>query len=155
MFRLSSALAWRMTATATVLGLALVWLLSGILTADEPEIQPTISELNQTTEESDAARRPLTVRARRSAAVERVRVLALNGRTEVKQVVTVQAEINGQVIVREVDDGATVKIGDALCSIAVNDRDANVLAGTDAVKFATLEYEGALSLRENEYQRES
>ncbi len=155
MFNLSSDLAWRATATATVFGLALIWLLSGVLAADETQIQPSLAALNNAADERANARAPVKVRARRSVATEKARVLALNGRTEVKYVASVQSETTGQVVKRNVEDGATVNKGDAICSVEVNDRDARVTAANDAVTLARLEHKGALRLRENDYQRES
>ncbi|MCY4130527.1 MAG: efflux RND transporter periplasmic adaptor subunit [Gammaproteobacteria bacterium] len=155
MFSLSSDLAWRATATATVFALALIWLLSGVLAADETEIQPSLAQLNDAAAERANARKPVTVRARRSVASEKARVLALNGKTEVKHVASVQSETTGQVIKRNADDGATVRKGDPICTVEVNDRDARVKAANDAVTLARLEHEGALRLRENDYQRES
>ena len=155
MFRLSSDLAWRITATATVLGLALIWLLSGVLAADETEIEPAISELNDAAQKIAENRPPVVVRARRSVASEKARVLTLNGVTDVKYIASVQSETTGQVIQRNVEDGATVTKGDPLCTVEVNDRDARLTAANDAVTLAQLEYEGALRLRENDYQRES
>ena len=155
MFSLSSDLAWRATATATVFGLALIWLLSGVLAADETQIQPSLAQLNDAAAEEANARRPVKIRARRSVASEKARVLALNGRTEVKHVAAVKSETTGQVVKRNVNDGATVSKGDPICTVEVNDRDAQVTAANDAVTLARLEHEGALRLRENDYQRES
>ena len=155
MFKLSSELAWRMTATATVLGLALIWLLSGVLAADEVEIPPSIAVQNSTAAAQADARRPVTVRARRSIAVEKAQLLALNGKTEVKYVASVQSETTGQVVKRDVNDGATVKKGDPLCTVEVNDREARVTAAKDAVALAELQHKGALSLKERDFQRES
>ena len=155
MFSLSSEVVWRATATATVFGLALIWLLSGVLAADETQIQPSLTELNDAAAQQANARKPVIVRARRSAATEKARVLALNGRTEVKYVASVQSETTGQVVERNVDDGATVSKGDPICTVEINDRDARVTAANDAVTLARLEHQGALRLRENDYQRES
>ena len=155
MFNLSSDLAWRATATATVFGLALIWLLSGVLAADETQIQPSLAQLNDAAAEQASARKPITVRARRSVASEKARVLSLNGKTEVKHVAAVKSQTTGQVIKRNVDDGATVSEGDPICTVEVNDRDARVTAANDGVTLARLEHEGALRLRENDYQRES
>ena len=155
MFNLSSDLAWRATATATVFGLALIWLLSGVLAADETQVQPSLAELNEAADERVNARKPVTVRARRSTAKPKARVLTLNGKTEVKFVASLQSETTGQVVERNSDDGATVAKGDPVCTVEVNDRDARVAAANDAVTLALLEHEGALRLRENDYQRES
>ena len=84
MFNLSSDVAWRATATATLFGLALIWLLSGVLAADETPIQPSLAELNDEAANEASTRKPVTVRARRSVSSEKARVLTLNGRTEVK-----------------------------------------------------------------------
>lgn len=155
MFSLSPDLAWRATATATVFGLALIWLLSGVLAADETSIQPSIAQLNEAAAQQANSRTAVTVRARRSTATEKSRVLALNGKTEVKHVAIVKSETTGQVIMRNVEDGATVRKGDPICTVEVNDREVRVTAANDAVTLARLEHEGALRLRENDYQRES
>ena len=155
MFSLSSDLAGRTTATATVFGLALIWLLSGVLAADPTPIQPSIAELNAGAADQVNDRNLVTVRARRSVATEKARIITLNGKTEAKFVASVQSETTGQVSARNVEDGAPVEVGDPICTVAVNDREARVAAATDAVKLARLEHEGSLRLRASDFQRES
>ncbi len=155
MFSLSPSLIWRLTATATVLGLALIWLLSGVLPKDDAGIQPSIAELNKAVEEQAKQHPPITVRARRSFAQEKPRTLTLHGKTEVKRITVIKSETVGRVVQRNVEDGATVKRGDPLCTLEVNDREASVAAAQDAVLLATFEHDGALQLRENDYQMES
>lgn len=155
MLKLSSELSWRMTATATVLGLALIWLLSGVLAADESELPPSIAELNEREIERSSNRKPVTVRARRSTATEKAQILKLNGKTEVKHIAVVKSETTGQVIRRNVDDGMSVTSGDPLCTVEINDREANLQAAKDAVELAELVHQGALRLRKSDYQRES
>ena len=155
MVKLSSEFTWRTVSIVTVVGLALVWLLSGVLTADDVEISPSIAKLNEMVKADSSNQKPVTVRTRRSVASEKTQILRLNGKTEVKHIAIVKSETTGQVVRRNVDEGTNVKKGDPLCSVEVNDRETSVAAAQAAVEHAELVHEGALLLKRKDYQRES
>ena len=133
---------------------ALAWLLSGILTAEPPEIKPSLAAAKQLTEtqESDL---PLTsVRASRSSATEQSKTIVLRGRVIDKNKVTVTAETTGQIVKRPAEIGDVVSNGEILCQLAVQDRVARLSEAEDALTLAEREYASSLKLSKQGFQQE-
>ena len=142
-------------ATAVVVVLAAVWLLSGVIGKDPEGVPPTLAEARNAAVEARADQAPTVVRGRRSLASKRPRMLKLRGRTVNKYEIVVRAESSGLVVERPIENGATVATGDLLCQLEINEREAMVLEARDAVDLANLEYEGVLRLRDRGLQQES
>lgn len=127
--------------------LLVIWLATGLFTGnsnvdDEPRA------------EEEAA--PLTeVRVRQIAARNYPLRVMVKGRTEADRTVDVKAEITGQVEEILVERGELVKAGDAICRLALEDRDLLLKEAEAAVAEAKLEYDGALRLKTDGFQSET
>lgn len=73
--------------------------------------------------------------------------VSLRGRTRADRLVTVRAEIGGQVMETPVPRGAAVNRGDTLCQLAINGRDADLQEAVSREEQARMEYEGELDLQ--------
>jgi len=78
--------------------------------------------------------------------------LTVRGRTEANRLVNVRSEIVGRVVGLPVDKGARVEVGDALCRLALDTRDKNLIEARAKQKQATLEYKGLLDLAQKGLQ---
>jgi membrane fusion protein, multidrug efflux system len=138
-----------------IAGCLIVWLLSGLLFGErEPESHPTLDQSHSSKDVvTDAT--PVRVRARMSLAQLRTRYLELRGRTESKRSVDVKAEVSGKVVSRFPERGAVVSRGDALCELAIDDREASVAEAKAALNDASIEYEGSLKLKEQGLQSQT
>ena len=143
----------RILIVTVVVALVVSWLLSGILTKTPLETPASIAEAQEALDEAIAAREPMSVRGRRSAASEQYELIVLYGRIIDRNHATVPALTRGQVVKRHVDIGDTVKAGDVLCEIDILDRDAQVAAAKDAVDVLQQEYESTLTLIEDGYEQ--
>jgi multidrug efflux system membrane fusion protein len=126
---------------------AALWLASGELREPRQTGPKTLAEQNA---RLDAARedRPLTrVRARVVRAEPQTEHVTLRGWTANKRTVQVKAETSGRVAARPVEKGQRVTVGQLLCRISIDDREARVAEATEAVNQARIEYEGALKLQ--------
>ena len=142
--------------TASLIAASLViWLLSGLLFG-EPEVtsHPTLAEL-RTSAVSPANSAVPRVRARVLEAELRTRFLVMRGRTESKRSVEVKAEIAGKVVNRPLGRGDTVKQGELLCELAVDDRSASLTEAKALLIEAKIEYEGSLKLKEQGLQSQT
>ena len=141
--------------TAMVIAVAIgIWLLSGFLTAENRVAEhPSLAEANARASVDDAA--PTPVRARTVHASIRTEQLTLRGRTENKRTVVVRAETSGRVVERPVERGDAVALGDLLCRIAEEDRQARIAQGRETVNQARLEYAGSMKLKDRGLQSET
>jgi|TARA_B110000971_G_C20038926_1_gene516288 multidrug efflux system membrane fusion protein len=135
--------------------LIMAWLLSGVLTAEPPEINPSIEEqqLNNASVRSDLV--PTQVRVTRMNAVEKVRFETIRGKTQNKRTVAVRSEIDGKIVARNVEKGDTVIAGQVLCELAMEDRQSSLTEAKEAVTQAQLEYKGAQKLKARGYNSEN
>ena len=133
----------------------MAWLLSGVLTAEPPEINPSIEEqqLNNASVRSDLV--PTQVRVTRMNAVEKVRFETIRGKTQNKRTVAVRSEIDGKIVARNVEKGDTVIAGQVLCELAMEDRQSSLTEAKEAVTQAQLEYKGAQKLKARGYNSEN
>ena len=135
--------------------LIMAWLLSGVLTAEPPEINPSIEEqqMNNASVRSDLV--PTQVRVTRMNAVEKVRFETIRGKTQNKRTVAVRSEIDGKIVARNVEKGDTVIAGQVLCELAMEDRQSSLTEAKEAVTQAQLEYKGAQKLKARGYNSEN
>ena len=152
MFSLTNPLILRWLVASVVIGVALVWILSGVVAQETDLIKPSIADVNQ--RGSDQVMPAVKVRGQRSLALPKARILNLNGRTEVKHIIAVQSETTGRVVYREVEDGESVVAGRALCKLEINDREDRVKSAQAAVKLNELRFESVSKLRASDYERE-
>jgi len=119
-----------------------LWLFSGLWVDSEPVV--TGSE-RAASELTLVSARPIRAQAFPTA-------VAVRARTEANRRVDVRAEIGGQVVAVPVQEGATVKAGDVICELAVEDRQLRLAEARAAVASSQLEYDGALRLKSGGYQ---
>ena len=132
-----------------------VWLFSGVLTAQAPEINPSIAEqkINNANVRSDLV--PTQVRVSRLNAIEKVRFETIRGKTQNKRTVAVKTEIAGKITARKVEKGDAVTAGQVLCELAMEDRASSLTEAKEAVTQAKLEYKGAQRLKAKGYNSEN
>lgn len=135
--------------------LIMAWLLSGVLTAEAPEINPSIEEqqTNNASVRSDLV--PTRVRVTRMNAIEKIRFETIRGKTQNKRTVAVRAEIDGKIVSRRVEKGDEVAAGQVLCELAMEDRQSSLTEAKEAVTQAQLEYKGAQRLKAKGYNSEN
>lgn len=74
--------------------------------------------------------------------------ITLRGRTQAKRVVAIKAEMGGRVVATPVERGHRVKKGAVLCQLADDDHIAMLELARASLDKASIDYEGALKLRE-------
>ncbi len=131
---------------AAITGIIALWLLSGQLGRSAPPPLQTLAEQNRT-RSAAGEDTPLTrVRAIVIHAESQTATVPLRGRTENKRTVVVKAETGGKIVERAVERGQRVALGQTLCRISRDDRQAKFDEGKEAVNQAQIEYEGGLKL---------
>ena len=135
--------------------LILVWLLSGVLTAEKPASKPSIQEQISNSDSIRGDSRPTQVRVTRLEATEKIRFETIRGKTQNKRTVNVRAEIAGKIISRSVEKGDKVTTGQVLCELAMEDRQSSLTEAKEAVAQAQLEYQGAKTLKIKGYNSEN
>ena len=123
---------------AIVVGMG-VWLFSGDFTAETADASETIQTL-------DGANQKVLVQGLQSKASARAVEIEVLGKTEANRQVAVRAELAGAIIEANAERGEFVEAGDALCKIAVDNRDVRVQEAEAAYQSAMIEYQGALDL---------
>ena len=143
--------------TAAVIAVALVvWLLSGVLAdGDGVAEHPTLAQANERAAAALDDMSPTPVRGRVIHAANLPERVQVRGRTENKRTVQVSAETRGRIVERPVERGDRVAFGDLLCRIAIEDREARLTQGKEAVNQARIEYEGSLRLQDRGFQSET
>ncbi len=129
-----------------ITALIALWLLSGQFGHSAPKQQATLAELNSELTASGEDRPMTRVRARIIQAESQIDIVPLRGRTENKRTVVVKAETGGTVVSRAVERGQRVETGQVLCRISMEDRQAKLEEGRQALNQARIEYEGSLKL---------
>ncbi len=141
---------------ATAIAILLTtWLLSGVLTAEAPEINSSIAEQQSNNANIRSDLVPTRVRVTRLNAVEKIRFETIRGKTQNKRTVEVRSEIAGKTISRSVEKGDKVVEGQILCELAMEDRPSGLTEAKEAVTQAQLEYEGAQKLKVKGYNSEN
>lgn len=142
--------------TAGVIALLIAaWLLTGVLGGSEPERHPSLAEANRERAAQAQDSAPPRVRARVIQAVPQTMEVVLRGRTENKRTVDVKAETSGRVAERPVERGTQVAVGDLLCRIHMEDRQAGLEEAQAALEEARIEQEASLRLKERGFQSET
>ncbi len=142
-----------LSASLVLLVLA-VWLGSGYLHGGKTPDETPGPSANQTTElhpvDRVAHNDDKRVRVSLVTAQTRTRHVVLHGQTNSKRMVDVAAEITGAIVSRPVERGMRVQEGDLLCEVAVEDRGVALGEARAALRTARLEYQGSLSLKEQD-----
>lgn len=97
----------------------------------------------------------VSVRAETRTAQPRVVQITARGKTEAKRSVTVKAQTSGRVEILPIEKGSTVKQGDLLCQLALEDRHVKLQEATAGVAHARLEHDGAKKLKQQGYQSQT
>ncbi len=130
--------------TTIVISVGVVlWLLSGLIFGDDPV--PDKSSAASVTQVA-------TVAVIESTAEPRVRNVSLFGVTEPRRTVRLKAETEGRVLEIKVPEGAFVREGDVILTIADRDRSARVAEANALVKQRESEYNAAVALSKKGYQ---
>ncbi|MBX3707867.1 MAG: efflux RND transporter periplasmic adaptor subunit [Pseudomonadales bacterium] len=137
---------------ATLIGL---WLFSGQMGQDPMPDHPTLADANSRRAAAASDAEPVPVRARVIQASARVEEVVLRGKTENKRSLEVKAETSGRVIARPVERGTRVAAGQVLCTLAEDDRSANLEEARQALNQARIDYDGSLRLKERSLLSES
>jgi len=126
-------------------GLFTVWLASGQVDDEDTAVAEAPAE---------EAGQGITVRVVEISAQSFGKTLSLRGRTEARRSVEVKAETLGRIVALPTEKGASVKRGDVLCELAVDDREVSLNEAQAARERARIEYKGTLRLKKGGYQSE-
>ena len=131
------------------------WLLTGSLMEEPAPFDPSLAERQDDALRVANDKVPTQVRVVRSQAEVRARFLTVRGKTENKRTVAVKTELVGRIVSRPIERGDSVRAGQLLCELAVDDRQAALVEATEMVNQATIEHQGALSLRDKGYNSDA
>lgn len=106
-------------AALVILALAIVWIGSGVLTGTGSHADPATANAKSQTQIPRVSVTMLNASARNATVM-------LRGRTQALHSVDVRAEVEGVVKTIHFEKGDTVKAGDVLCEIKLNDRGAKL-----------------------------
>jgi multidrug efflux system membrane fusion protein len=130
---------------AIILAILLLWMLSGVFSADDSDNAANATREPRSTELYNVRAETITAQAYSPK-------LRISARTEANRTVNVKAEVDGQVIKIPAKKGSMVKTGDVICELAVEDRQLRVVQTNAEVSKATLEYDAALRLKSSGFQ---
>ncbi len=122
-----------------------LWLASGTLSSEEAK---ATAEAEQA--EAPPARLP-AVRVRKIAAESYTGTVIVRGRTEALRMVSLKAEVAGQVGEILVQRGAFVKAGQVICRLSVRDRQAGLVEAQAELHQREVEYNAAAKLQDSGY----
>ena len=103
----------------------------------------------------DVQNKPLRVGVRRSVAEQKVRALLLTGQTEPSRSATLKSETKGRVINVVAVEGAPVREGEVIVTLAMNDRQARLGEAEALLAQRRIEYEAARKLSSKGYQTQT
>lgn len=130
---------------ATIVGgLAVVWLLSGLL-VEEDKQAPADRKAAESASMASAER--VKIRGRVIEAQPYITRVVVNSRTEANRSVQLRAELDGVVNALPVDEGQRVAKGDVICEVAAEDRPEKLARARAALQKAELDYAGAQKLQ--------
>ncbi|WP_082859255.1 efflux RND transporter periplasmic adaptor subunit [Microbulbifer sp. Q7] len=136
---------------AIVALLAIVWLLSGVLSAG----RDAAPQINGAASTKRAAAENISVRARRIEAQPYTTRVIVNSRTEENRSVQLRAELDGVIAALPVSEGERVAAGDVICEIAAEDRPEKLARARATLRKAELDYAGAKKLQGRGLQSEA
>lgn len=132
--------------SAIIAAALLVWLASGLVVKSEDAAESSAQAAAKD-------HKPLTeVRARRIQAEPYPLAVAVTAQTEANRAVALRAEVGGQVEALPVAEGNTVKKGEVVCRLAVEDRAQRLEEAEAAVAKAQIDYDGAQRLESGGFQ---
>ena len=144
----------KLTLAGILLVLVVAWIMSGMLGQEPPDMKPSLARQIEDQRLAHQESPATVVRGRASIASDQHRTIELQGRIIDRNRAMVSAETQGRIIARPVQIGDSVKKGDLLCEIAINDRQLRVEMATDALTLAEKNYEGTLRLTDQGFQPE-
>lgn len=127
-----------------IAALVALWLLSGIFKSDNKSEEESSGNL--------ASEALAEVRVRRIQSQSYPLIVSVKGKTEANRRVDLRAEVGGQVVTLPVQEGSSVKFGETICRLAVEDRELRVAEAKAAADQAKIEYDGAVRLKSGGYQ---
>lgn len=99
--------------------------------------------------------KPLRVGVRHSVAEQRIRSLILTGQTEPSRSATLKSESTGRVTTVSAVEGATVREGEVIATLAMNDRQARLEEAEALLEQRQIEYEAARKLSSKGFQTQT
>ncbi|WP_078085184.1 efflux RND transporter periplasmic adaptor subunit [Microbulbifer mangrovi] len=136
---------------AVVAFLAVLWLLSGIVTGTgDSEMVARESGVKNT-----RAAEAMRVKARQMQAQPYVTRVVVNSRTEANRSVRLRAELDGVIAALPVAEGQRVTRGDVICEIAAEDRPEQLTRARATLRKAELDFAGAKKLKGRGLQSEA
>ncbi len=125
---------------------ALAWILSGIIMGNSEATPEQADQPMQATKGSGASK-VMEVRVYESHAEDYNGRVVVTGRTQASRIVTLKAEISGQVVEILKEKGARVGRGDVLARLDIRDRSARVKEARERVAQREIEYNAAEQLQ--------
>jgi multidrug efflux system membrane fusion protein len=136
---------------AVITFVLIVWMLSGTSTAnDKVKIIKDSIENNGTL----ASKVRAQVQVETLYAENIVNNVELYGRTEPNRITTLKAELQGKIVKVLAKRGSTVKKGQVIVEIALNDLPAKLMQSQALLNQKEIEYQGAIKLNKDGYQGE-
>ena len=132
-------------AALATLGLVVLWLLSGSLTGADKE----------TAANATAAEPTMTVKVRQLGGAAYSADIVVQGRTEAVRRVDLKAQTDGRVAALPVNKGATVKAGQIICRLAVDDRAARLAEAKALAAQRQLEFNASTELAAKGHRSET
>lgn len=136
---------------AIVAALAILWLLSGLLSGGKQPLPEKAAVVGA----KRAASEEITVKARRLQAQPYITRVVVNSRSEANRSVQVRAELDGVIAALPVAEGQRVAAGDVICEIAAEDRPEKLTRAQATLRKAELDYAGAKKLKGRGLQSET
>ncbi len=127
-----------------------VWMLLGLISPSKVNDQSTDSATSEQSSKSEA--KAFAVQVKTISSEPYQKPISVRGRTEANRSVLVAAEIDGQVIQTPATEGGFVKAGEALCVLDPQNRDLRLEQAKALKNKASIEYEGARSLKVRGFQ---
>lgn len=127
-----------------------VWMLLGLMSSNRVNDQSTDSATSE--QSSQSAAKAFAVQVKIIVSQPYQKPIFVRGRTEANRSVLVAAEIDGRVIQTPATEGSYVQAGDALCVLDPQDRELRLKQAKALKNKASIEYEGARSLKDRGFQ---
>lgn len=142
---------------AVVALLAILWLLSGLLTGGAtPQGGASDTHSNGTSmAQAKPASEAPSVKARHLEAQPYMTRVVVNSRSEANRSVRLRAELDGVIAALPVQEGQQVAAGDVICEIAAEDRPEKLQRARAALSKAELDFAGAKKLKGRGLQSDS
>jgi multidrug efflux system membrane fusion protein len=133
---------------------AAAWLASPYI-GGRPETANGAPSVAQANSANTQAKEALKVQVRHSVAEKRVHSLVLTGQTEASREATIKSETAGRVVAVDAEEGASVKQGDVIVRLAMDDRKALLSEAEALVKQRQIEYSAASKLSSKGFQTQT